>query len=90
MLDTLGALEDPAWGARSPGHVEARQSLSEMISDLGSETPCAGESTTLLISGNCRRWVVLKLTMKIEISDDGQYQLRLICLMAKSEGSVCD
>lgn len=48
------------------------------------------ESTTLLISGNCRRWVVLKLTMKIVISDDGQYQLRLICLMAKSEGSVCD
>lgn len=43
-----------------------------------------------LISGNCRLWVVLKLTMRTVISDDGQSQLRLICLMAKSEGSVCD
>lgn len=87
LLNALGALEEPARGVRSPGHVEARQLPSENASDLGSGTQHVRETTALLISGNCRRSVV---TMTVEISNDGQYRLRLICLMAKSEGSVCD
>lgn len=66
------------------------KSLSDGISDLGSDTARVSDSSVLLISGNCRRWVVLKLTVKIVSSDDGQYQLRLIRLIAKPESSVCD
>lgn len=42
LLNALGALEEPARGDGSPGHVKARQTLPEKISDLGSETPRAG------------------------------------------------
>lgn len=89
-MDLLRSAGRARSGAGSPGRDEARQSLSEKASDLGSETPRAREPTALPVRGNSRHWVVLKLTMKIVISDDGRYQLRLIRLMAKSTGSVCD